>query len=135
MNGSRKNCRNWARGSNGFLNDFVQKFEVGKEFAAVMKIRLVKTSDAGFKPLLAKILGRRGLRAGDIEKRVVPVLVETGEHHRQQAPRRGVIDRAGTERNGAHRSPRQFLEMNDAGKHWESRDAHGCAEKQHGFRQ
>jgi histidinol dehydrogenase len=35
-----------------------------------MKVRLVKTSDAGFKPLMAKILGRRGTRAGDVEKRV-----------------------------------------------------------------
>ena len=35
-----------------------------------MKIRLVKTSDAGFKPLMAKILGRRGTRDGDVEKRV-----------------------------------------------------------------
>ncbi|MGZ8433636.1 MAG: histidinol dehydrogenase [Candidatus Binatia bacterium] len=35
-----------------------------------MKIRLVKTADAGFKPLLAKILGRRGTRAGDVEQRV-----------------------------------------------------------------
>ncbi|MEO6165192.1 MAG: histidinol dehydrogenase [Candidatus Binatia bacterium] len=35
-----------------------------------MKIRLVKTSDAGFKPLMAKILGRRGTRAGDVEQRV-----------------------------------------------------------------
>ena len=35
-----------------------------------MKIRLVKTSDAGFKPLMAKILGRRGSRAGDVEQRV-----------------------------------------------------------------
>ena len=35
-----------------------------------MKVRLVKTSDAGFKPLMAKILGRRGTRTGDVEKRV-----------------------------------------------------------------
>ena len=35
-----------------------------------MKIRLVKTSHAGFKPLMAKILGRRGTRAGDVEQRV-----------------------------------------------------------------
>ena len=39
-----------------------------------MKIRLVKTSDAGFKPLLAKILGRRGTRAGDVEKRVEEIV-------------------------------------------------------------
>ncbi len=39
-------------------------------FPANMKIRLVKTSDAGFKPLMAKILGRRGTRAGDVEQRV-----------------------------------------------------------------
>ncbi|MBI3066117.1 MAG: histidinol dehydrogenase, partial [Deltaproteobacteria bacterium] len=35
-----------------------------------MKIRLVKTMDAGFKPLLAKILARRGSRQGGVEKRV-----------------------------------------------------------------
>ena len=35
-----------------------------------MKIRLVKTTDAGFKPLLAKILARRGSRQGGVEKRV-----------------------------------------------------------------
>ena len=39
-----------------------------------MKIRLVKTSDAGFKPLMAKILGRRGTRAGDVEKRVEEII-------------------------------------------------------------
>ncbi len=39
-----------------------------------MKIRLVKTSDSGFKPLLAKILGRRGTRAGDVEKRVEEIV-------------------------------------------------------------
>lgn len=35
-----------------------------------MRIRLCKTSDAGFKSLMTKILGRRGTRAGAIEKRV-----------------------------------------------------------------
>ncbi|MGH7853377.1 MAG: hypothetical protein ACREP3_08035, partial [Candidatus Binatia bacterium] len=35
-----------------------------------MTIRLVKTSDAGFKPLLKKIIGRRGTREGDVERRV-----------------------------------------------------------------
>ncbi|MGH7886530.1 MAG: histidinol dehydrogenase [Candidatus Binatia bacterium] len=39
-----------------------------------MNIRLCKTSDAGFKPLLAKILGRRGSRAGDTEKRVEEII-------------------------------------------------------------
>ena len=39
-----------------------------------MKIRLVKTSDADFKPLLAKILGRRGARAGDVEQRVETII-------------------------------------------------------------
>jgi histidinol dehydrogenase len=39
-----------------------------------MKIRLVKTSDAGFKPLMAKILGRRGTRAGDVEQRVEEIV-------------------------------------------------------------
>jgi histidinol dehydrogenase len=39
-----------------------------------MKIRLIKTSDAGFKPLMAKILGRRGTRAGNVEKRVEEIV-------------------------------------------------------------
>ena len=39
-----------------------------------MKIRLVKTSDAGFKPLMAKILGRRGTRTGDVERRVEEIV-------------------------------------------------------------
>jgi histidinol dehydrogenase len=45
-----------------------------------MKIRLVKTADAAFKPLLAKILGRRATRTGDIEKRVAEIVnaVERG---------------------------------------------------------
>lgn len=39
-----------------------------------MKISLYKTTDAAFKPLLAKILGRRGGRGGGVEKRVVEIL-------------------------------------------------------------
>ena len=39
-----------------------------------MKIRLVKTTDAGFKPLLAKILARRGGGQGDVEKRVEAIV-------------------------------------------------------------
>jgi histidinol dehydrogenase len=39
-----------------------------------MKIRLVKTTDAGFKPLLAKILARRGSRQGGVEKRVEAIV-------------------------------------------------------------
>src|SRR5574341_1718796 len=39
-----------------------------------MRIRLVKTSDAGFKSRMAKILGRRGTRAGDVEKRVEEII-------------------------------------------------------------
>jgi histidinol dehydrogenase len=39
-----------------------------------MKIRLVKTSDAGFKPWMAKILGRRGTRTGDVERRVEEIV-------------------------------------------------------------
>jgi histidinol dehydrogenase len=39
-----------------------------------MKIRLIKTSDAGFKPLMATILGRRGTRAGNVEKRVEEIV-------------------------------------------------------------
>ena len=35
-----------------------------------MRIRLVRTTDAAFKPLLAKILARRGSGRGDVEKRV-----------------------------------------------------------------
>ena len=39
-----------------------------------MKIRLVKTSDAGFKTFIAQILGRRGARAGNVEKRVEEIV-------------------------------------------------------------
>ncbi|MDP2606790.1 MAG: histidinol dehydrogenase [Deltaproteobacteria bacterium] len=39
-----------------------------------MKIRLVKTTDAGFKPLLAKILARRGTRQGGVAKRVEAIV-------------------------------------------------------------
>lgn len=39
-----------------------------------MKIRLVKTTDAGFKPLLAKILARRGTRGSEIERRVAEIV-------------------------------------------------------------
>ena len=39
-----------------------------------MKVRLVRTADAEFKPLLAKILARRGTRAGLVEKRVADIL-------------------------------------------------------------
>jgi histidinol dehydrogenase len=45
-----------------------------------MKIRLVKTSDAGFKALLAKILGRRGARAGDVERRVAAIVTAVQRH-------------------------------------------------------
>ncbi|HEV8724520.1 MAG TPA: histidinol dehydrogenase [Candidatus Binatia bacterium] len=39
-----------------------------------MTIRLVKTTDVGFKPLLKKILDRRGTRAGGIERRVSEIV-------------------------------------------------------------
>jgi len=39
-----------------------------------MRIRLVKTTEAGFKPLLKKILDRRGTRAGGIERRVSEIV-------------------------------------------------------------
>jgi histidinol dehydrogenase len=39
-----------------------------------MRIRLVKTSDAGFKPLLKKILGRRGTPEDDVERRVSEIV-------------------------------------------------------------
>ena len=45
-----------------------------------MKISLVKTSDAGFKPLLAKILGRRGTRTGDVEQRVEAIVTAVQRH-------------------------------------------------------
>ncbi|HWH79137.1 MAG TPA: histidinol dehydrogenase, partial [Candidatus Binatus sp.] len=37
-------------------------------------IKLVKTSEAGFAPLMAKILGRRGRRDSDVERRVVEIV-------------------------------------------------------------
>jgi histidinol dehydrogenase len=39
-----------------------------------MTIRLVKTSEASFKPLLKKILGRRGTRQGQVERRVAEIV-------------------------------------------------------------
>ncbi len=39
-----------------------------------MKIRLVKTKDAGFKPLMKRILARRGTRADGVEQRVDEIL-------------------------------------------------------------
>ena len=45
-----------------------------------MKIRLVKTSDAGFKPLLKKILGRRGNREDDVERRVTEIVGAVQKH-------------------------------------------------------
>jgi histidinol dehydrogenase len=39
-----------------------------------MKVRLVKTTDAEFPPLMMRILGRRGGRAGDVEKRVEEII-------------------------------------------------------------
>jgi histidinol dehydrogenase len=39
-----------------------------------MVVRLVKTSEAGFKPLLKKILGRRGTREGEVERRVSEIV-------------------------------------------------------------
>ncbi len=39
-----------------------------------MRIRLIKTSDAGFQPLLKKILGRRGSREDSVERRVAEIV-------------------------------------------------------------
>jgi histidinol dehydrogenase len=39
-----------------------------------LKIRIVKTSDTGFKPLLKKILGRRGTRESEVERRVAEIV-------------------------------------------------------------
>lgn len=39
-----------------------------------MSIRLVKTSEAAFKPLLKNILGRRGVQGGDVERRVSAIV-------------------------------------------------------------
>jgi histidinol dehydrogenase len=39
-----------------------------------MSITLVKTSDRAFKPLLGRILARRGARRGEVERRVVEIL-------------------------------------------------------------
>ena len=39
-----------------------------------MRIRLCKTTDVEFAPLMLRILGRRGARAGDVEKRVEEII-------------------------------------------------------------
>ena len=45
-----------------------------------MRIRIVKTSDAGFKPLLERILSRRGTRAGPVERRVSQIVDAVQKH-------------------------------------------------------
>ena len=45
-----------------------------------MKVRLVKTSDRGFKPLLKRILGRRGNREDDVERRVTEIVSAVQKH-------------------------------------------------------
>src|SRR4029077_14066480 len=39
-----------------------------------MKIRVVKTTDTGFKSLMSRILRRRGTREEEVEKRVTAIL-------------------------------------------------------------
>ena len=39
-----------------------------------MKVRLVKTTDAGFRPLIKRILARRGTRDSEVEKRVTEII-------------------------------------------------------------
>jgi histidinol dehydrogenase len=39
-----------------------------------MRVRLVKTTDAGFKPLMARILARRGTRENGVERRVTEIV-------------------------------------------------------------
>ncbi|HEX9787894.1 MAG TPA: histidinol dehydrogenase [Candidatus Binatia bacterium] len=39
-----------------------------------MKVRLVKTTDAGFTPLIKRILARRGTRDSEVEKRVTEII-------------------------------------------------------------
>ena len=45
-----------------------------------MNLRLCTTADAAFKPLLAKIVGRRGARGGTVEKRVAEILGAVQRH-------------------------------------------------------
>ena len=45
-----------------------------------MRVRLVKTSDRGFKPLLKRILGRRGNREDDVERRVTEIVGAVQKH-------------------------------------------------------
>ena len=45
-----------------------------------MTIRLVKISDAGFKPLLKRVLERRGTREGDVERRVSEIVGAVQRH-------------------------------------------------------
>ena len=71
--------------------------------------------------------------AADVHPRVGPVVVEAGEHHGEQAPRGGVVERARAERHGAHRGAREFFEMDDPREHRERGDAHRRAEEEHGL--
>ena len=45
-----------------------------------MTLRLVKTTDAGFKSLLKNILARRGTREGKVERRVAEIVTAVQKH-------------------------------------------------------
>ncbi len=62
---------------------------------------------------------------------MAPIVVQTGEHHREQTPGGGVVNRARAQRNGSNGCSGQFLKMDNAREHWERGDAHRCAEEKH----
>jgi hypothetical protein len=69
--------------------------------------------------------------AADVQERMGDVVVEAREHHREQAPRGGIVNCPGADRDGAHRRAGEFFEMDDPGEHRKRRDAHRGTEEQH----
>ena len=66
---------------------------------------------------------------------MTPIVVEAGKHHREQAPRGGIVDRSRTQGNCPHRRAGELFEVDDPRQHRERRDAHGRAKEKHCFHQ
>jgi hypothetical protein len=79
--------------------------------------------------------GDVGDAAEDVDERVGGVAVEAGQDQREEAPRGGVVDRAGAESDGSHGGAGEALEVDDPGQHGEGGDAHGGTEEDRGFEQ
>ena len=69
--------------------------------------------------------------AADVQQRVRPVVLELGQHHRQQAPGHGIVDGTGPDGHRAHGRAGEPFEMDDARQHRERRDAHAGPQEDH----